>query len=76
MNIGFLWFNNDSQTTLQQKIDEAAAYLSEKYDRPINLCYLHPDMNPERLQSCNGIAIKHSKYVLMNHFWLGQSEKE
>lgn len=75
MNLGMLWFD-DSQRTLQQKIIRAAAYYSEKYRQTANVVYLNPAMNSERLQSCNGIAIRESHYVLNHHFWIGREKNE
>ncbi len=46
MNVGMLWFDNDSKTDLNGKIERAAVYYRTKYGRVPTLCFVHPSMLP------------------------------
>lgn len=46
MNVGMLWFDNDSKTDLNGKIERAAVYYRTKYGRVPTLCFVHPCMLP------------------------------
>jgi len=46
MNVGMLWFDNDSKTDLNGKIERAAVYYRTKYGRVATLCFVHPSMLP------------------------------
>lgn len=60
MNVGMLWFDNDPKTQLDDKIQRAASYYTEKYGNPPTVCFVHPSMidTPEGLaemdQGSNG----------------------
>ena len=78
MNIGMLWFDNDTKTELPAKIDRAANYYREKYGKKPNVCFVHPSMlklEPTEITnktiSRGEIEIRTSKSVLPNHFWIG-----
>lgn len=49
MKIGMLWFDNDKQTDLATKIEDAADYYQHKYGLRPNLCFVHPSMAPEEI---------------------------
>jgi hypothetical protein len=46
MNVGMLWFDNDSKIDLNGKIERAAVYYRTKYGRIPTLCFVHPSMLP------------------------------
>jgi hypothetical protein len=78
MNIGMLWFDNDSKAELSTKIERAALYYREKYGNKPNVCFVHPSMvKPEPSEESNKtiirgeIELRTSKSVLPNHFWIG-----
>ena len=71
MNTGMLWFDNNPQTDLLEKITAAAEYFQKKYGRKPNICYLHPTLMPESKNENSGIHLLSSKSVLKHHFWLG-----
>lgn len=51
MDVGMLWFDNDTQTDLPHKIENAAEYYLNKYGIQPNVCFIHPCMTPEDLMS-------------------------
>jgi hypothetical protein len=77
MNIGMLWFDNDTKTDLPAKVQRAADYYRDKYGRTPNLCFVHPSMvvvpagTAPRL--AGGVELRTSRAVLPNHLWLGVS---
>jgi hypothetical protein len=78
MNIGMLWFDNDSKAEISTKIERAAVYYRDKYGIDPNLCFVHPSMvqngslktQDDKLKSGN-VEIRTSRSVLPNHFWIG-----
>ncbi len=46
MNIGMLWFDNDSKSDIGVKIERAAHYYRSKYGKTPTLCFVHPSMLP------------------------------
>ena len=78
MNIGMLWFDNDTKSELTTKIERAAHYYREKYGKQPNVCFVHPSMvKPQSSEEANktivrgDIELRTSKSVLPNHFWIG-----
>jgi len=73
MNVGMLWFDNDSKVDLVARIQRAASYYRDKYGRTPNLCFVHPSMMGSTPISTNGsgIEVRTTRSVLPNHFWLG-----
>ncbi len=86
MNTGMLWFDNNKQTTIPTKIEQAVKYYREKYEQEPDICYLNPQMLPvsgknlskkskekgEKLTVGN-LEIQQTPLVLPNHFWIGVS---
>ena len=78
LNIGMLWFDNDSKTELPVKIERAANYYNEKYGTKPNVCFVHPSMvkavpqeDSTKTVIQGEIELRTSKSVLPNHFWIG-----
>ena len=88
MNIGMLWFDNDTQTGLDKKVIRAASYYQKKYGQKPNLCFVHPCMLassssvvPDKAKKkdsliSSGVEIKESVQILPNHFWIGVDSNE
>jgi hypothetical protein len=78
MNIGMLWFDNDTKTELPVKIERAAHYYREKYGKKPNVCFVHPSMvktepadDTVKTLMPGEIEVRTTKSVLPNHFWIG-----
>jgi hypothetical protein len=79
MNIGMLWFDNDTKVDLNSKIHRAAGYYKDKYGRKPNLCYIHPTMagkpenksNDSSSMRAGDIEVRTTRSVLPNHIWIG-----
>ena len=79
MNVGMLWFDNDSKADLFAKIERAASYYLDKYGKSPNVCYVHPCMtrtlatpkdNTEPIRA-GSIEVRTTRSVLPNHLWIG-----
>ncbi len=86
MHVGMLWFDNDSKSGLNNRVERAAEYYQRKYGKTPNLCYVHPSMLPPAVGpgegtaeikleplNTNGVQVRPLTTVLPNHFWIGVS---
>ncbi len=71
MNVGMLWFDNDTKSEIKTKIKRAAVYYQKKYGQFPNLCYVHPSMVNGDSVKAEGIEIRTTRSVLPHHFWIG-----
>lgn len=84
MKIGMLWFDNDTKTALDARIERAASYYRNKYGKAPTLCYVHPSMLPDcepepagevpgdpKPIKHAGVEIRPMSSVRPNHFWIG-----
>jgi len=44
MEVGLLWFDDDPQRRLEEKVLRAAMHYERKYGQPPNLCFVHPSV--------------------------------
>lgn len=70
MREGMLWFDNDPQRDLAQKVGRAADYYQRKHGRPANRCYVHPGTIEEPM-TVDGVEVAGLPSVLRHHFWVG-----
>jgi hypothetical protein len=85
MEIGMLWFDNDKNTSIPNKVEKAARYYLKKYGVNPDLCYVHPKMvngnnkkkksakaksKPDQMHIGSVLVLKDDK-VLPDHFWIG-----
>ena len=74
MHTGMLWFD-DSQTTLDIKIQKAVVYYHKKYGRTPNLCLVHPNMLDDTKIDDDKITVRSYRPVLPGHLWIGNEDK-
>lgn len=74
MHTGMLWFD-DSQTTLDIKIQKAVDYYHKKYGRTPNLCLVHPNMLGDEKFKEEKITVRPYRPVLPGHLWIGNEDK-
>jgi hypothetical protein len=78
MKVGLLWFDDDPQRELEQKVLRAVTHYEHKYGRLPDLCFVHPsalDGNGKRpVKKAGGVEIRPGRAVLPHHFWLGVTE--
>ena len=85
MHTGMLWFDN-SQATLNIKIQKAVDYYHKKYGRIPDLCLVHPSMlekDQSEIEtatlgagaSVNKLTVRPYRPVLPGHIWIGIEDK-
>ena len=79
MNTGLLWFDDDPDRRLEEKVLRAALHYEQKYGRPPDLCYVNPGALDDSDQGedpvwAGQVEIKPGRTVLPNHFWLGMAD--
>jgi hypothetical protein len=78
VKVGLLWFDDDPNRKLEQKVLRAATHYEHKYGQLPNLCFVHPsvfDGNGKRpVKKAGGVEIRPGRSVLPHHFWLGVAE--
>jgi len=90
MNIGMLWFDNDTKAGLAARVERAARYYQKKYGIKPTLCFVHPSMLAapgeakestnaeaagEKVVQAAGLEIRSNRSVLPNHLWIGVNER-
>lgn len=77
MNLGMMWFDNDPQTDLPQKIERAASFYHQKYGETPTLCMINPKMvEGSKIAKCS-LDVKTNQSILHHHLWIGVAvEKE
>lgn len=80
MNVGMLWFDNDTRTALNAKVERAADYYRQKYGLVPDLCLVHPSMltepRPEIVEGGAGkVALRTNRAILPGHLWIGVEDK-
>jgi hypothetical protein len=85
MNIGMLWFDNDPNKKLGQKVTEAARYYRNKYGGWPTLSFVSPSMYhaddepgvPLQLEKTVDVSqgfqvkVREHRSILPNHIWIG-----
>jgi len=70
-----LWFD-DSQSTLNMKIQNAMEYYRKKYGRVPDLCLVHPNMLKDTKLEEEQITVRPYRPVLPGHIWIGVEDKK
>jgi hypothetical protein len=70
---GMLWFSNDPNKSLAEKVMEARQYYRMKYLTYPNLCLIHPGalINLTPPITFMDMSIRPNRGVLPGHLWIG-----
>jgi hypothetical protein len=71
MRVGWLWFDNDPNRTVEEKVLRAAQCYREKFGRAPDVCYVHPQAIGEGELRCGPVRVIAARHILLHHFWLG-----
>jgi len=74
MKTGMLWFDNSTRS-IKEKVEEAAAYYSEKYGQAPTLCFVNPATLAGKENRSNGVEVREAPTVMPDHFWIGVDKK-
>jgi hypothetical protein len=74
MEIGMLWFDDDTQRDLTEKVLRAVAYYRSKYGATPNLCFVNAASLPDGPAVTAGVQLRPEHTVQPHYFWLGRGE--
>jgi hypothetical protein len=69
-----LWFDDDKQRTLAEKVARAAAYYAQKYGAAPAVCRVNPAALNGGEVAVDGLALRAEAHVQPHHFWLSHEE--
>ena len=71
MREGLLWFDNDPNRQLNDKVKQAAARYKNKLHRKPTVCYMNADEFDSKISKVGGIDLKPANHILPHHYWVG-----
>jgi len=73
-----MWFDDDTQASLEEKVRKAAGRYSKKFGCRPNTCCVNPALLPDGREEvwCGRVRVIPLPNVLPHHFWLGVMEEE
>ena len=70
MKQGMLWYDNQDGKKLNERIEQAVRYFTQKYGRSPEQCFVHPIMITEDNKTDLPVKVISDEKVLINHIWL------
>ena len=74
MDIGMLWYDDDSKRPFGEKVARAVDYYKAKYGSVPTVCFVNPAALKGAPDSAAGVQIRSARNVMADHFWLGVGE--
>jgi len=76
MEIGMLWYDDDTKRKLDDKVARAVEYYRTKYGMPPTVCFVNPNVLAAEgaPEVAAGVRLRPARTVLMHHFWIGLDE--
>jgi hypothetical protein len=71
MEIGLLWFDNDTKRSLRIKIERAARRYHEKFGVRPNACLVNPAALGGDQMRADGLRVIGARHILPHHFLVG-----
>lgn len=68
VSLGWLWFDDDPKTSLEQKVSLAAARFQQKFGRQPRMCYVSPRALGEAPAAWEPLHVQAASNVLPGHF--------
>jgi hypothetical protein len=68
VSLGWLWFDDDPKTSLEEKIGLAAARFGQKFGRPPRVCYVSQRALGDRVLTPGSVQVRSAGNVLPGHF--------
>lgn len=73
--IGLMWFDNDPDRTIEEKIRTAAAFYLAKSGVSPDRCFVNADQLGDETVAIDGVEIDGVRWIMKNNFYVGK-EKE
>jgi hypothetical protein len=74
MDIGMLWYDDDSKRPFSEKVARAVDYYKAKYGSVPTVCFVNPASLKDSPDTAAGVQIRSARNVMVDHFWLGVGE--
>src|SRR5258708_18930803 len=74
MDIGMLWYDDDSKRPFGEKVARAVDYYKAKYGSVPTVCFVNPASLKNAPDTAAGVQIRSARNVMVDHFWLGVGE--
>ena len=74
MDIGMLWYDDDSKRPFGEKVARAVDYYKAKYGSVPTVCFVNPAALKDAPDLAVGVQIRSARNVMVDHFWLGVGE--
>lgn len=68
VSLGWLWFDDDPKTSLEEKVQQAAGRFQQKFGQPPRLCYVNERMLNGQPTTCGPTRLVGAGNVLPGHF--------
>jgi hypothetical protein len=75
MKEGLLWFDNDPQLKLADKIGRAASRYQVRFGRRPTVCYVNSEDFETQTEEINGIRLRPAVDIRRHHFWVGVEQE-
>ena len=77
MKFGMLWFDDDPQRLLSEKVRRAVEAFRTRYGRQATTCVVSPDLVDEGQPLTTGmVRVRANRSVVKGEFWLGEGTGE
>jgi hypothetical protein len=71
MDIGLLWYDDDAQRRLDERVARAVAHYRTRYGVLPTVCFVNPKMMSEGPEMAAGVQLRPASTVMINYFWIG-----
>ncbi len=68
VSLGWLWFDDDPKTSLEEKVSQASARFRQKFGQPPRVCYVSQTALGEGPPPLGAIQVRGASNVLRGHF--------
>ena len=76
MDIGMLWYDDDTKRSLGDKVARAVDFYKTKYGTMPTVCFVNPATlkTKDAPETAGGVQLRSARNVLVDHFWIGVGE--
>lgn len=71
MATGMIWFDNDPQKNINEKIQMAIRYYQNKFGSQPTICYLNPKLQDKFIENEPDIEFDYNLNLSPDHIWVG-----
>ncbi len=68
VSLGWLWFDDDPRTSLEEKVNRAATRYRQRFGRPPRLCYVSQKTLGGQQPALAALQVRGASNVLPGHF--------